>query len=204
MTLTNQGSMHIPLLVGLSILSMCGFGTWGLLRQWRHLSELQIQLDECAGKTALEFRRTLNRIDFLDNTIAVLRVSLAVSTIDPPGRASLQALLEAAVTAQNVVIDLWQAKSMLASLPFAGCSGATFESVPGIPWHRGPPDLLGSPPLRPNRISAKPEAFRIEANHHPRAAAAEVKEVGSGLSKKWTAKWVIPRKIPLPAWAGSS
>ena len=62
----SSGSLAIPCLLMALVLSTAGFGIWGILRQWRQKTEAQLALDQCVGKTAIELKEQLERLDASD------------------------------------------------------------------------------------------------------------------------------------------
>ena len=188
-----RGSLHIPLLLGLLALSTAGFGTWGFLRNWRHLMETQLRLDRCVGQAAQEFRDRMNSLESDNLKIKALRASAGAAP-HPAAKAALIAATATLVIKQDVERGIWTA-AQLKWVVKRGCGerGDWGFPLPGMGWIRRPPDPSGPQPLG---WTGMPEVFRFEARHGSRSAAATVTggtQGGQERGKKRIASWAQPR-----------
>jgi hypothetical protein len=203
-TLLDQGgALHVVMMIALMELAGAGFGVWGLLRHWRGLTETQLRLDRCVGKSALELKHTLVQIEEGNTTIRVLRAAVAVAT--PLGHgAEPRALLEVAVRGQDLLLVRWQARRA-EWLARRGCGeGRDLPyPLPSMSWVRPPEDLIG-----PQALSWEPgvpRSLRVQLVHLPRAAAARVEaqplagdakvigKLGFNGKTNWKASWAVPK-----------
>ncbi len=193
----DRGALSLPMAIALMAIAIAGMGIWGLLRHWRHQVELQLRLDRCVGKTALDLKRSLLAIEGENAEIRRIRIALLALTLEPPAKAALESALLVEVGRQETELALWEGRR-LAWLARRGCDGRGDSPVPlpGQSWQRDPPDVNGPQPLRWTLGVGK--KLHIELVHLPRAAAAEVTgnrtkgafhvDVGSD----WRANWEVP------------
>ena len=190
----SEGFLQIPLGMALIILFILGFGVWGLLRNWRFITETQLRLDQCVGKMAFEYRDTLNSLAATNQRIHQLRAAIAASTLAAPGiTAGLQAGLKGLVLKQELELRLWEFKGAQWLIKSCGKSGDFPFPLPKLQGVRPPMDAIGEQALE--KYVQDPSSFRIQVFHSSRASAAQVKggSIGSLVEvKKWKAEWVAP------------
>ena len=116
-----QGVLTVPLLVLLMACALLGLGTLGLMRHWRHLTELQLRLDRCVGTAALDLKKTLERIEAGNTRLKALRAAQAAATL-VEAAGSLVPLMEAEATHQQLEILRWRARQA-EWLALRGCDG---------------------------------------------------------------------------------
>jgi hypothetical protein len=109
--LNQNGVAHAPMLLALFCAALAGFGIWGTLRHWRHVTETQLRLDRCVGQSAQELKTTLVRLDFTNRRIKELRI--AIIPAPPPLQIPLRASLELAAGFQEYLLLKWKAKQVL-------------------------------------------------------------------------------------------
>jgi hypothetical protein len=188
-----EGSVTLPLSLVLAVSIAFGLGTWGLLRNWRSLVEIQLRLDRCAGETARELRVTLRRTRDLNQAIFVARTTLAATVVAPQVAALARKALQAAVAGQEMLIAGWNLKRGL-WLARQGCGGGgRAASLPALPWTRDPPDLIGPQALR----WTGGRELRIQLSHGPRHAAAVIE--GDLKDGDWRLSWTRPLPFGLTA-----
>ncbi len=168
----HQGSLHLPILVLILTLTFGGFGTWGFLRHWRLLVEIQLRLDQCVGLKAKALRNTLNSLASTNRKIHSLRTAIQWNP-DPRLTPLLQAALVFAAGQQEASKLQWtlqQGQWLLAR----GCGkrGDSAFALPPLQLTRPAPDWIGPQPLQWPRTV--PKTFHVQANHPPRYAAAQV------------------------------
>ena len=189
------GAFHLPMMILLTLLTFAGFGTWGVLRHWRQLTELQTSLDRCVGESALDLKRTLNRIEFSNRRIQELRIAIA-STPLPAAQAPLRLALTAAVRYQDIELLRWKGKRT-AWIAKMGCGGGGRHPdmprpLPAMNWERSIPDGVGERGL--TWPAGTPTRLKIQLSHSPRAAAAHVlpKSTVAIRGFDWKAQWAAP------------
>jgi hypothetical protein len=188
-----QGVLTVPLLVLLLASTLLGLGTLGLMRHWRHLTELQLRLDRCVGNAALDLKKTLERIEAGNSRLRALRAAqVAATLVEAAG--SLVPLMEAEVAHQQLELLRWQARQA-EWLALRGCDGKADlpAPLPSMSWSRPPPDLIGPQLLS---WSSGERRLALELYHSPRAAAAVVEAGGSLGSDSWKASWSFPGNVP--------
>lgn len=170
---SERGSLHAPLALIVALVAVFGLGLIGLQKSWKKLARSQIELDECVGSVALEFRDLMRSIEGSNLRIEATRLALIPATLLPPARAALQVALNAQVLEQETRRLGWEA-TRANWLVGRRCKarGEIPYPLPGFPWTRDPPDPLGARPLR---WSGEPtKVFFFIAIKPPRAAAAGV------------------------------
>ena len=166
-----SGVLVMPLGLALVFLGLMALGTLGLMRNWRKLTEVQLRLDRCVGKVAMELRNEQNSIESANRRMEMLRVAIPPAAIYPAVAAALQRALELQALLEEVTLRRWQARRIAWMLE-RGCDHSRDfpRPLPAMPWIHDPPDPVGARPLR-----WPPDArleFRIQLNHSPRHAAA--------------------------------
>lgn len=189
--MNRTGSVATGMMLALLIFSTFAFGTWGVLRRWRHLVELQQRLDLCVGRAALDLRDRLDRIGKLNDKIRRVREALAVSTLAPEARPPLQVLLEALVLKQDYDRSVWAARQARWAVGL-GCDGPPLQSapLPSLALVRPPRDTLGPGPLA-WRSGTAPTVWLISARARPRLSTAQVTQRKGQLAngKQYSAAW---------------
>jgi hypothetical protein len=187
----SQGALSIPLLLALLAISCLGLATWGMMRHWRHLTELQLKLDRCVGDTALDLKRALQEIERANRHIQMLRAAQAASGL-AGGVGELRPLMILEARRQDLEILRWNTKQAR-WLVQRGCGGAGGVPLPlpSMKWFRAPPDPIGPQPLE--WAPGMPRILKLQLTHTPRAAAAVV-QPGEGNETSWKASWTVPGK----------
>ena len=195
------GSLQVPLLMAILVVTLSGFGVWGYLRHWRFLVQTQLRLDQCIGKAALEFKDKLNTLIQLNGQMVALRAAVAVAEVSEPAAVPpLKLALGILVHQQDGMIALWRLKK-LQWLTSRGCGRSDFPlPLPDFEYLRGPPDSLGPQVL--SWRGEMPSSFHFQINHSPRAAAARVRRSSNEesveafiVSGHWNAVWSAPRSF---------
>jgi len=187
-----NGSLHLPLSIALSIITFTGLGLIGLERNLKNITELQLRLDRCVGKTAIEYKNTLTKIEKINKKIKVARIALALSNIEPEAAMALSVYLKKLIFSQNLLITKWRAKNVLwLSNKLCKKNSDLSGPMPTLPWVRDPPDMLGQKPLR--WTGKHTEVFRIWLYHKPRYSSATLEGDPNELFKaNW--KYFLPEK----------
>ena len=188
----DEGALSVLLLLLLLATTFLGTGSWGLMRHWRHLMELQLRLDRCVGHTALELKRVLGRIETSNRRLRLWRAAQAATILAaaPPGQ--LRGLMGLEVARQDLERLGWQARQ-IRWITSRGCDGLSDLPIPlpTMEWVRPPPDVLGPQPLVWERSEGV--RLKLELAHVPRAAAALVQRDGGGIKGGfWKAAWSAP------------
>jgi hypothetical protein len=188
---SQKGSLQVPLVIGVAIATITALSILGLMRHWRSITELQLRLDECAGRTGIELKSRLESLEKANTRIKAIRAAIAATSALPYGQAAkppLEAALLVEVSRQEIQLSLWRAK-MAAWLLRRGCDARNdlVLPLPALPWLRDPPDEIGPAPLRWTGKAA--QTFTVRLGHPPRYSAAEVTKTNEG---RWMAKWKNP------------
>ena len=193
-----RGALSLPLLLALLAASFMGFGTWGLMRHWRKLTELQLRLDRCVGDTALELKGALNRIESENRQIQAIRAAIAAGSLAGGAGQAMKPALEFEVARQEFELLRWRMRQAQ-WLMRRGCDEEPDlpRPLPEMSWFRPPPDMIGSQPLE--WMGKGERRLKVEIRHSPRAASALV-ESGAGSwatgefigGSNWKATWTAP------------
>ncbi len=202
-----SGSIQVLMILLIFFFSFSGFGIWGFLRHWRFLVEDQFELDRCVGKSALDFRDSLNSIETSNRRIQELRASILLVQIQPELIPPLQLALQGVVLYQEKIRNQWEWKRVKRFTGF-DCSKRRdqAEPLPRLEFVRDPPDELGSQIL--HWPGTMPMEFYFRIVRSSRGAAARVfrnKEFGvRGIEtdeieaktqiSEWKAEWSSPRR----------
>ncbi len=186
-----RGSLSLALLFVLSLLLVTGLGIWGFARHWRILAEIQLSIDRCVGRKALELSETQDGIIAANREILALRISRGAATLLPAAIPAIEAALAAEVLRQTIALAVWEARRV-EWLMRGGCSGARGLAMPlpSLSWVRDPPDALGPGVLR--WTGAENAVFRLKLHHSPRVAAAWVYAEGGSSNGNWKTSWTQP------------
>ena len=139
-----RGGIQIPLLLAVIVIAFGGLGLWGFLRKWRFLTETQLRLNQCVGKTALGFRDTLNSLKTTNLEIQALRKAIEASKMTPIAIPPLEAALAAVVVSQEGILLLWEMKrSQWLMAKGCGKRGDFALPLPKLDLTRDPPDMTG-------------------------------------------------------------
>ncbi len=181
----HQGIMHIPLIFGLMVSTITGASLLGLHIHWRHLVELQLRLDRCVAKTALQMRDLNSAIEAANLRMTALRVSIAATSLAPSARVGLEAALRAEAFIQQSRLNRWRAKQAWWALK-RGCDGFSDDLtlLPSLPWVTEPPDLLGPRPL--HWPETEEHLFIIKLSRASRRSAARVERDLDHWNAHWT------------------
>lgn len=195
MKLNDRGVLHAPLALLSCILILTSLGLWSLLHHWKGLMEIQLHLDHCTGKTAMDLKNKLEEIQRANEHILKLRAAEAAALIAAPETVpALKALVVAEAIRQESLRGLWALKQTEWTLG-AGCGERGDFTLPltSLNWVRSPEDGLGPQAIS---MSQLPQTFLFQALHSSRAAAAEVftggHENATFVSQSWHARWVSP------------
>jgi len=184
---SQTGSMSLVFGVMIIVLLTSGLGLFQLMRTWHGQVAHQLRLDQCVRDAALTLQSTQARVERLNLLIHHGRLALMAGALAPAVQATLRTTIEGMAITQDVALKHWELRS-LSWLTGLGC-GKTMDlpgSLPALRWSRPLRDLQGPQPLVWS--GPKPNSFRIERRHRPRASAAEVS--WDEHRKKWKARWV--------------
>lgn len=192
--MNNRGALSVPLLLSLLAVSLMGFGTWGVMRRLRHVTEIQLRLDRCVGAVALELQGAQTRIERANGRMRKLRLSNApLSIIAPPIAAAIKAELTIEAGLQDFERLRWKTRQAR-WLVQRGCAEGRGIPVPlpGLTWTRPPSDPLGPQPLQWTGVDRN---LKIGLYSSPRASAARVEAEPISLAGEligeysWKATW---------------
>jgi hypothetical protein len=203
--LDERGALGAPLLLSLLAICFMGFGTWGILRHWRHAVETQLKLDRCVGEAALELKASLNRIESSNSRMRKERAGVVVTVIAPPIAAALRTVLMLEMAFQEFERLKWEGRRAM-WIARGGC-GTTHRDwtslLPAMKWVRPPPDPLGPRPLvwmappGPSRLE-----IRLKEGSRSAGAAVVTGADSTGVifgKRTWKAKW-IPSGSRFTVW----
>ncbi len=129
--------MTFPLVILLVMISSSGAGMLGLLQLWQKKVRIQLTLDECAAKLALELRETQQELERLN-----LLVTAARAAQTPEAAIAAAALQEGLLLRWDLrrVVQLRQSQCPVPALHLP-------EFLKPLPWRRPSSDPLGPRPL---------------------------------------------------------
>lgn len=189
-----SGQATVPLLLLFTTGLVAAFGSWGLLRLHFRQAELQLGLDSCVGRKAVELRDLLRFVESSNVRITSLRASVVAASFQPELIPPLQRWLEAEAALQEVRLSNWRVgiAGWMAGAACGPVSAAVVTSVPGVRLVRPNRDVVGPLPLE--WIGEEPRTLHFAVAARERSAAAEVRRhpATSPLEEKWTAHWTIP------------
>lgn len=190
-----DGMISASLALGVGVIAAAALGLLFALHRHHRLTRLQLELDACAGRAALELRATQRAIEGANRRMRAERAAAAATTVLlPPAAAALKSTLMAEAALQDLRRRGWELRR-LSWLAGAGCgTGAAPLPLPALAWHRPPPDSLGPRPLL-----WRPGAGRrlgIVLRHRYRGSAAVVEDRSKG--GDWRAQWVSERAGAIP------
>lgn len=197
MTTCERGALSVPLLLSLVAISLMGFGTWGVMRRWRHLTETQLRLDRCVGDVALELKGTLNRIERANGRMRKARaLNIPLSLLNPPAAEALKKLLMLQSALQDLEQFRWQARRAR-WLVQKGCgdAGKLMAPLPAMDWKRPPDDPLGPMPLQWIGANRRLQILLFESSRSAVAAieAESINMTGELIGEySWKAAWTRP------------
>jgi hypothetical protein len=190
-----RGMISAALVLGVGAIAAAAFGLLFALHRHHRLTRLQLELDTCAGRAALELRATQRAIEGANRRMRAERAAAAATTVLlPPAAAALKAALTAEVALQDLRRQSWELRR-LSWLAAAGCgTGAAPPPLPALAWHRPPPDSLGPRPLEWRPGAGR--RLKITLRHRHRGSAAVVEDRSKG--GDWRAQWVSERAGAIP------
>jgi hypothetical protein len=185
-----RGLMSLPL--AFTLVAICGatFGTFLYFEAVKRAVRIQLEIDECAGRAALDLRDHQNRIESGNRRIRALRASIAGATaLAPEALTALKASLKAEVAIQEGVLARWKYLAVSWSTMGAPCGKHRDRGLlPAPPWGRSPPDPIGERPLEWTGIGRKQLLIRMM--HVPRRTTVRVRENEN--ENRWMAEWLGP------------
>lgn len=193
----DRGSLALPCSALILLVCLGGFGTWGLMRHWRQLMELQLRLDRCVGEKALLLRSLAGKADRSNQRLRwERRIAPTEAVLGRDGGAAAKAVILAEFALQESLAAAWKA-IQVQWIAHGGCGspGDRPLPLPGLDWRRPSPDEWGPQPFEWTRSE-----FRISVYHWPRAAAAKIIPEDSargkgdrfGKARLWKAAWSRP------------
>ncbi|MBC7386434.1 MAG: hypothetical protein H7301_09790 [Cryobacterium sp.] len=183
------GSVTIPFLVLSVILATSAISAIGYAVMWKSKMNLQLRLDSCAERTALELIKLQNLIEAANARMKIERATAAALAV-PSGGSSLK-VAQATLLAEKMIQDGfrngWKIREASWILK-RGCSGLndSFLPLPKMKWWRPPDDPIGPLPLEWS--GGKDLTVRIW--HSNRAVQVLVNSSRKGLHEKWVGKYV--------------
>jgi hypothetical protein len=157
---------------------------------WRAKVKLQLRLDACVEKAALELESIQSAIE-AGNTRMRIERAAAVAAAVPTAGASLRAA-KVVLTAEMVFQETLRAKWRLRQGKWIlqrGCDGKqdAFLPLPSLEWWRPPEDPIG--PMALEWKGRKENGLRIRLWNSNRFSSALVATNSAPGAKKWKAKW---------------
>jgi hypothetical protein len=192
-----RGAFLIPLLLLTTLVAVTGFGIWGVMRSWKKQAEIQLRLDECVGKKALELRSMLGTLTSSNTRMKWIRRSAAVAAfLSPEALEAIQAELIAEVALQEGLRLKWRAEGVTAALG-RSCNGLRVLPIryPVLEWARLPPDPIGPQAFEWPESPQDPSFFiLLSSSNHQSAAQVERSKDGpqknaKNIKDRWAARW---------------
>lgn len=185
-----RGSISVILMLFLIMFVSCILGGMVLLGRWHRIVNIQIRLDECAGRTALEMRKLLNFIEAQNSRIKIYRAAVVSSVAFPAAIPYLKKILQIEAVVRKAYITSWKINKATSSV--IGACGRVSDRVlrfPDLPWSEIPPDWIGAKPLEWATPSVRREEteLRILIFRHPRYGGAKVRVHEQ--TNDWIAEW---------------
>jgi hypothetical protein len=185
--------VSFPLIVLVVVLTGAMLACLSIGLLWRRKVKLQLRLDACVEKTALELESIQTQIENANHRMQIERAA-AIAAAGPTAGASLRAakvVLTAEMVYQEVLRTKWRARQAL-WIGQRGCDRKSdaFLPLPGLEWWRPPEDPVGPSALEWK--GAKERGLAIRLWNGNRFSAARVAPDLKFSGKKWRAKWIAP------------
>jgi hypothetical protein len=198
-----RGAVHLPSLIIVTYLALCGLGGWSLLVDWRKQTFTQLRLNKCVGTASQRLQTTMRQIDSTNAEIRSLRAQLASLSSPAEGGAEMAGTSGAGddFSSSPEVEKIWcqmekladRQDELLASWDlfrneWASKKGCLQKSdiadlLPKPNFTREPPDVWGTQPLK--EVAPLLERFQIRATCRNRTASAILRKH----SNQWEAAW---------------
>lgn len=207
---TEVGSVAVPLILLSVVLGGAGFSTLAYATLWRSKVGLQLRLDRCVEKVALDLVGIQNAIEASNLRMKVERAAAAAAAAPSLG-GSIEAarpVLAAEVAFQESKRIQWLVRQAR-WIAERGCDRGSdlFFPLPSLKWTRPPEDTLGPRPLdwdgKNTRIEIR--LWRTNRFSQARVARSDEKRDGDGsdenendssrfrLLDRWRAAWIRAR-----------
>jgi hypothetical protein len=190
---SEAGSVTFPLLLLVVVLTGAMLACLSIGLLWRRKVKLQLRLDACVEKTALELESIQTQIESANRRMRIERAA-ALAAAGPTAGASLRAakvVLTAEMVYQEVLRAKWRARQAL-WIAQRGCDRKSdaFLPLPSLEWWRPPEDPVGPSALEWQ--GSKEGGLAIRLWNGNRFSAARVAVGTNTLERKWRARWIAP------------
>lgn len=186
-----RGSLLIPFLLLTTIVSVTGFGIWGVMRSWKKQAEIQLKLDQCVGKKAKELQSLLGTLESSNQRMIWARRSAAAAVVlAPEALEAIRAELMIELALQEGIRLKWQGEGIAAVLG-KNCDELRVLPIryPLLEWSRLPPDAIG--PQAFEWVAPHPEfnlLFKSSSHLSAATVSGGAKEKANG-KNRWLARW---------------
>lgn len=186
-----RGSLLIPFLLLTAIVSVTGFGIWGVMRSWKKQAELQLKLDKCVGQKAKELQSMLGTLESSNKRMIWVRRSAAAAIVlAPEALEAIRAELMVELALQEGLRIKWQSEGVAAALG-KNCDKLRVLPIryPLLEWNRLPPDAIG--PQAFEWVTPHPEFNLLfkSSSHLSAARVSEGAKENANGKNRWLARW---------------
>jgi hypothetical protein len=189
---SKAGALQLALGTALGTAAVCAMAFFGIAQHWTRLVRVQLELDRCVGRAALEFRGHLDSLERSNQRLRVLRaaVGAALASGNPAAISAARGATSAQAGLQDLELLKWRHRQIRWILEAECRSRPPAPGLPDLPFRRPPRDLWGETPLEWDAES--PRRFSLIATRAGRQARAFV--VGQKGSPAWAASWRAPHE----------
>lgn len=188
---SKAGALQLALGTALGTAAACALAFFAIGNHWTRQVRVQLELDRCVGRAALEFRGHLGSLERSNERLRVLRaaVAAALASGSPAAISAARAATSAQAKLQDLELLKWRHRQMRWNLE-AECRPRMLDAgLPDLPFRRPPRDLLGESPLDWDK--RRPRRFSIAAARAGRQARAFV---FGRTGTEWSASWRPPHE----------
>ncbi len=187
---TRDGALQLALGTALAVAAIATLGCLAIAQHWTRTVRIQLEIDRCTGRAALELRNHLGSIERSNETLGVLRAAVAASlaTGNPGAISAARAATTAAARLQDLELLSWKQRQLRWILGPECRSSPPATALPDLPFRRPPPDLWGERLLQWQ--SPAPRRFSIRVRRNGRRSESFI---FSGADERWSASWSPPK-----------
>jgi hypothetical protein len=186
---SRHGALQLALGTALAAAATAALTSFAIAQHWTRKVRIQLEIDRCAGRAALELRDHLGSLERSNQTLRALRAAVAASLAsgNPGAISAARAATTASARLQDLEILSWKQRQIRWILE-PECRSSPPGGLPDLPFRRPPPDLWGDQLLQWR--TDVPRQFSIRVRRNGRHS---VSFVFSRADERWTASWSPPR-----------